>query len=292
MGLISGKSIFQLHIERILKIKELCAAQNDDKEVHIPVYIMTSDLNHSIIQEYFAANGSFGFPTADLTFFEQGLEPAFTHDGKIIVESSTSLSLSPDGNGGIYKALQRDCIADMESRGIKHLHIFGIDNVLTKSLDPLFIGTCIAQEVQVGNKVVWRAHASEKVGVTAELDSKMHILEYSEIPLDYGARVDSHGKLIYGAANICNHYLSIEFLKHSVFKNLSNSYHFANKKIKYFDPVTQQSVTPAVPNGVKLEMFIFDVFPLADRWCVVETEREDEFAPVKNEPGAYCFVMF
>ena len=32
-------------------------------------------------------------------------------------------------------------------------------------------------------------------------------------------------------------------------------------------------------------MFIFDVFPLATKWVVVEGLREDEFAPVKNEPG-------
>jgi UDP-N-acetylglucosamine/UDP-N-acetylgalactosamine diphosphorylase len=32
-------------------------------------------------------------------------------------------------------------------------------------------------------------------------------------------------------------------------------------------------------------MFIFDVFPLATNWVVVEVERCDEFAPVKNEPG-------
>ena len=37
--------------------------------------------------------------------------------------------------------------------------------------------------------------------------------------------------------------------------------------------------------GVKLELFIFDVFPLATTWIVFEANRDDEFAPVKNEPG-------
>ena len=38
--------------------------------------------------------------------------------------------------------------------------------------------------------------------------------------------------------------------------------------------------------GVKLELFIFDSFPLAERCALLEVRREDEFAPVKNAPGA------
>eukprot|EP01034_Spumella_vulgaris_P030054 gene30054-37209_t len=41
--------------------------------------------------------------------------------------------------------------------------------------------------------------------------------------------------------------------------------------------------TPDVSNGVKLEMFIFDVFPLAAKWCVVETERCEEFATAGSQ---------
>jgi UDP-N-acetylglucosamine/UDP-N-acetylgalactosamine diphosphorylase len=46
------------------------------------------------------------------------------------------------------------------------------------------------------------------------------------------------------------------------------------------------TVDPSSINGLKIEMFIFDVFPLASRWTVVEVAREDEFAPVKNAPGS------
>ncbi len=38
--------------------------------------------------------------------------------------------------------------------------------------------------------------------------------------------------------------------------------------------------------GIKLELFIFDSFPLAERCALLEVRREDEFAPVKNAPGA------
>ena len=38
--------------------------------------------------------------------------------------------------------------------------------------------------------------------------------------------------------------------------------------------------------GVKLEQFIFDSFPEAERPLLVEAAREEEFAPVKNVDGA------
>jgi UDP-N-acetylglucosamine/UDP-N-acetylgalactosamine diphosphorylase len=37
--------------------------------------------------------------------------------------------------------------------------------------------------------------------------------------------------------------------------------------------------------GIKLEQFIFDPFPLAERPALVEVRRSEEFAPVKNASG-------
>lgn len=288
LGLLSKKTIFQLHVEKVIRIRQLSASAVGGHSLpHIPLYIMTSDLNHKVIVDFFKANNFFGFPEEDIIFFEQGLEPCFTNDGKMIIESPTKLSMAPDGNGGIYQALDRSgCILDMKKRGVEYLHIYGIDNVLTKSLDPLFVGLAIQRGVKCANKVVWRANKSEKVGVTAQSDGKMYIIEYSEIPAAMRDAVGSDGKLLFGAANICNHFLTLQFIVDDVLPKLECNYHSASKKIPFMDPVSRQTVTPTGNNGVKLEMFIFDVFPLAGKdWLVVEGEREDEFAPVKNEPG-------
>lgn len=51
---------------------------------------------------------------------------------------------------------------DMNARSVKHLHIYGIDNMLTKSVDPYFVGYCIDGGVECGNKVVWRSNKNEK----------------------------------------------------------------------------------------------------------------------------------
>ena len=43
---------------------------------------------------------------------------------------------------------------------------------------------------------------------------------------------------------------------------------------------------PAGINGIKLESFIFDVFPSAKQMAILEIERNAEFSPVKNAPGS------
>lgn len=108
IGLLSGKSIFQIHIERLQKVRLLSASRsNTSAEVSLPVFIMTSDVNNDIIQNYFRENNYFGYPSSQIYFFEQGLEPCFTPEGKIMLETADQLSLAPDGNGGIYHALRK-----------------------------------------------------------------------------------------------------------------------------------------------------------------------------------------
>ena len=278
-------SIFELHIERVLKAENL-ASNMGRKKCTIPIYVMTSAINDEIIKENFKSNNFFGYDEKSIFFFQQGLEPCLSLDEKLIIASRDSLAMAPDGNGGVYDAmLKSGALENMQSRGVKHLHIYGIDNVLTKSADPLFIGACIDRNVQVGNKVVWRAGEFEKVGTTVSLNGRMKVIEYTEIPPDLAEATDSDKKFVFGAANICNHYLSMEFLQ-ALIPSLQRFYHLAAKKIPYYDPNLKREVKPDKNNGIKLEMFIFDVFPRAERWLVAEVPREDEFAPVKNGPGS------
>jgi len=60
--------------------------------------------------------------------------------------------------------------------------------------------------------------------------------------------------------------------------------HRAVKKIPHID-ANGGAVTPAEPNGIKLETFVFDALPLASKSVVLQTVRSLEFAPVKNATG-------
>lgn len=61
------------------------------------------------------------------------------------------------------------------------------------------------------------------------------------------------------------------------------------KKIKFVDKDGTQ-VSPKVPNGIKMEKFIFDVFPFAEKLVVWDVNRDEEFSALKNsdEVGKDC----
>ena len=287
IGMPSKKTLFCLIAERILKLTRL--AQTNGEKVKIPLYVMTSPMNHEITKKYFEENGFFGLPSEDVIFFAQGTLPCLTPDGQIIMENQYQCAMAPDGNGGIYTAMEKSGVLDdMKNRGIEHIHTFAIDNALVKPADPVFIGYCIDEKADCGNKVLWKQDPHEKVGVIAERDGKPCVIEYSELSEEMAEQTKGMGrkKLVYGAANICNHYYSISFLENEVKPNQGNCYHIAKKKIPFWDGEKQEIVKPTENNGMKLETFIFDVFPLSKKMAILEVERNEEFAPVKNAPGS------
>ena len=111
------------------------------------------------------------------------------------------------------------------------------------------------------------------------------VVEYSDMCEADKVLKDKKGSLVYGAGNICNHYYTLDFLTKLAGSeggvDSSVTYHVARKKIPYYDG--SKTVEPDTPNGIKLETFIFDVFPLCKKMAVLEVERREEFAPVKNK---------
>jgi UDP-N-acetylglucosamine/UDP-N-acetylgalactosamine diphosphorylase len=301
IGLPSGSSLFQLVSQRIRRLSQiasctLSSSLNDinntvaqqEQEQHVPLYIMTSPLNHNETEEYFRSNNFFGLGQRNVSFFQQGMLPCVTEtDGKIIMETKFTVSMAPDGNGGIYPSLQLSGTLDkMKQRGIQYVHVFSIDNALVKPADPVFVGYCIKSNADCGNKCVWKSHPHEAVGVVATRNNKPCIVEYSEISKEMAERVDNNGKLLFGAGNICNHFYTIDFIENSILPNMGTLYHIAKKKIPYYDPNEQRTIIPTSNNGIKLETFIFDAFPLSNNMAILDVQRSTEFAPVKNASGS------
>ena len=114
-------------------------------------------------------------------------------------------------------------------------------------------------------------------------------MEYSEIDTATSEAKDPKQPdlLKFRAANIVNHYYSFRFLETIEEWAHHLPHHIARKKIPYLDTEKGEKIKPDKPNGIKLEQFVFDVFPMVklEKFACMEVKREDEFSPLKNARG-------
>uniref|UniRef100_A0A1D2A1J4 UDP-N-acetylglucosamine diphosphorylase n=1 Tax=Auxenochlorella protothecoides TaxID=3075 RepID=A0A1D2A1J4_AUXPR len=281
IGLPSRKSLFRLHAERLLRLQQLAQREESAPRPCIPWYIMTSPATDVETRAFFQAHAWFGLDAEQVFFFQQGELPALTPSGEAILAAPGRLALSPDGNGGVYAALRRSgALADMAARGVAALDVWPVDNALAAPLDPAWVGACLAARAELGCRVLQKAAPGERVGVLARRGGRLAVLEYSELSeARAAARNPSTGALRYAWSNACLHFFSLAWLARATDAlEAAPRFHVARKAV----PCLGGGTRP----GVKLELFIFDTFGLAEGVRLVEVDRAAQFAPVKNGPGA------
>ncbi|KAH8102405.1 nucleotide-diphospho-sugar transferase [Cristinia sonorae] len=297
IGLPSHKSLFQYQAERIgrLQLVAAAAAGKEPGSVVIPWYVMTSGPTRPETEAFFKTHRFFGLDPGNVIFFEQGTLPCLTMDGKVILETTSRVAVAPDGNGGLYAALRRPLspsdksrtvLSDLKARNIRYVHSYCVDNCLVRIADPVFLGYCIHKQADCAAKVVPKAYPTESVGVVARRGDKFSVVEYSEITSEQAERKDPKtGELAFRAGNIANHFYTTPFLEEVESFEEELAFHIARKKIPFVDMASGEVVKPTKPNGMKLEMFVFDVFPFTKHFAVLEVARNEEFSPLKNAPG-------
>ncbi|KAA1087762.1 Cleavage polyadenylation factor subunit clp1 [Puccinia graminis f. sp. tritici] len=117
--------------------------------------------------------------------------------------------------------------------GEQYTHAYCVDNCLVKVADPIFLGYCIGKKIPCGVKFVLKSQPNKSLGVLA-LKNK-------------------HWSVV-----------SFEF---------KLAYHIADKNIPHIDLKSKELIKPNQPNGIKLELFIFDFFPFVNSLSLLEVDR-------------------
>ncbi len=280
IGPVSGRTLFQFFADRLLAV-------GDAYGVQIPWYIMTSDATDTETREYFQREHYLGLDPGNVRIFKQGTMPAVdAASGKLLLAQKHSLALSPDGHGGTVGALARHgCLGDAAARGIKHLAYFQVDNPLVTLCDPTLIGHHLMSDSEMTTQVVRKRYPMEKVGNVVDVDGKVQIIEYSDLPQEAAEATDDDGQIRLWAGNIAVHVIDLDFLQRMSRSADALPFHRANKKVAYVNE-SGETVEPVEPNAIKFERFIFDLLPTAKHAFVVEALPRESFAPVKNANGA------
>ena len=176
----------------------------------------------------------------------------------------------------------------MENEGIDFISYFQVDNPLVYCLDPAFIGLHQLEKSEMSSKAVEKSNADEKVGTFLKLSEKLHVVEYSDIPPYIAKEEKESGNLCYRLGSIAIHLINRTFIQKLTDEKKSKinrlKYHAALKPVDHIDDKGNY-VNGKSPNALKAETFVFDALPLAQNPLVVEVNRGEEFAPVKNAHG-------
>jgi len=257
-------------------------------ECTIPWYIMTSTENDAATHDFFDEHGYFGLQPTNVMMFSQAMLPAIdasTNPGKVLLSAKDSMALAPNGHGGSLKALHTSgAIEDMKQRGVEQISYTQIDNPTAKVVDPLFIGLHAQDNCEMSSKMVAKAYPKEKLGNFCLADDKITIIEYSNLPDELAEQRDENGELRFQAGSIAIHMIQVDFVEQLNTRpgGFALPFNRADKKVAHIDLESGEPIEPDTPNAVKMETFVFDALPLCEQSIILQTDRIEEFAPIKN----------
>jgi UDP-N-acetylglucosamine pyrophosphorylase len=192
------------------------------------------------------------------------------------METIEKMALSANGNGDIYESLISSGVYNkLLLRGVEYLQVVSVDNILSKISDPTFFGLVKTNNVDLGVKVISKKHDFENVGVFCEINDKLDVIEYSEIGEKMASQKDDNNERIYDCANISSYIFNLKAMHDCAIK-YKLDYHIARKNIK---------TDLGAVKGIKLELFIFDLFRYFNTYVIAKVERKYEFSPIKNKVG-------
>ena len=286
LGFEGPKGLFPVtplrHLPLFAHFAEKLAAARRRFGAAIPWLIMTSRGNHEQTRLAFEREDWYGLGAGSVRFFAQGMLPALSPEGRLLLAPDGGLFWSPDGHGGVIAGLRASgLLAELAASGVEELFHFQVDNPLVTVPDPVFLGFHRRARADVSSKVMEKSSPGEKIGVIAEIDGRPGVVEYSDLDDALREERDAGGRLRFAQGSIAIHALRVGFLAR---EGLELPLHLARKRVRTLIPAPGTADTQD-REAVKFEMFVFDAIPLADRALFFEVDRAEEFAPLKNREG-------
>lgn len=257
-----GLSLYDIHARKCL-------------EHGLRLVIMTSDATDAETRRFFTDR----YPAMEVIFFRQNRLPCLDQNGDPLMRSATEPLTNPDGHGGLYTAgNEQGVFTFLASRGVRYLVYIQVDNVLAPVYDPLMVGLCIRDRLDLVTKVFKKTHPREKLGHFVIRDGAHCVVEYTEVTEDQLALRDEGG-LVFEWGMPSMHCFDVQFFLRLWDSGRRLKPHLSTKSVQAWIDGANKAV-----QGFKQETFIFDLFPDA-QMCGLEAVRQDEFAPIKGRTG-------
>ncbi len=241
------KTLFQLIFE---KVKE--------KGKDLLLAVMTSPINHEATIKYFEEHDYFGL--TNVSVFSQEMIPVCDEEGNLYGDME-----SPDGNGKALKNLVDSGVWGVwKANSVEVIQVIPVDNPKAEPFDGELLATHEKEQVDLVLKCIRRDSPKEKLGVIEEDRGRLMIREYSEL-------TERMQGLEFPLGNTGLFSCSIDFVAQAARVELP--WHLAHKQV----------------GAVwiwKFETFIFDLFPYANSFKVIISERRNCFTPLKNRSGS------
>ncbi len=257
---ICNKSLFQLFCERAKAAGAsfLC--------------IMTSPINHAQTVAFFNEHRNFGLD--EVTFIQQGMLPFIDDRGNWLLEKPGKIAEGPDGNGHALQLFFKEGIWEKwKASGVEYLNVIFVDNPLADPFDAEFAAFTQRTRADAAVKAVLRLAPDEKMGVLAERNGKLQVIEYSELPNDVSAFTLSYTGML------C---FSMDFIQR--LQSFQMPLHLARKTAKALLGTAKGHCQEQVQVW-KCETFLFDVLEAAANTSVLLCPRDKIYAPLKNASG-------
>jgi len=138
-------------------------------------------------------------------------------------------------------------------RGVKHLFYLQVDNPLVEICSPEFLGYHLLSGSEMSTEVVAKRTPLDRVGNVVEVEGRLQVVEYSDLPKRVAERRNADGSLLLSAGSIAVHAINVAFLERMAARADALPFHFARKKVQCIKPGSARPLAEKVDPRLFIE---------------------------------------